>query len=528
MLVKTLIIGNRFYDSVFLMQIASKVREMCGVESISVLMGTDSNKNVMRETNMLTLEGEKAKPNDIIVAVRAKEEKLIENAFNHVQELLKTRESNKRSKEELQPRSISTAIENLPGANIAFISLPGPYVRYEAQKALENGLSLMIFSDNVSIEDELALKKLANEKGLLVMGPDCGTAIIGGKALGFANVVKSGPVGIVGASGTGIQEISVLLSNYGVGISHAIGTGSNDLSKTVKGISMLKGMSVLAEDRGTEVILLVSKPPDREVAETIIREAKKIRKPVVICFLNPETILIKEKGLECASTLEEAVYKTLAIVKGKPYITEVFDVKISVVIEKARKAWEGLRESQVYIRGLYSGGTLCEEALIILNNLIGSVYSNTKVYPDLKLKNSRISREHTLVDMGDDEFTRGTPHPMIDYTMRRERMREEAKDEKVAVILFDVVLGYGSHPDPASELVPVISEIRESKEGKTVVFVATLIGTDDDPQNLGKQMKNLEDAGVIVFTSNTQAARFSTLVTTRGEVVEKLIEGLVC
>lgn len=525
---KNLIIENRFYDSVFLMQIASKVQQLCGIESISVLMGTESNKGVMRETEILTGEGEKANPNDLVIAVKASTKELIDSAFNKVQELLSARETRKESTGELPPRTLAAALEKHPEANIAFFSLPGPFVRYEAQKALEKGLSLMIFSDNVAIEDEVELKKLARDKGLLVMGPDCGTAIIGGKAMGFANVVKSGPVGIVGASGTGIQEISVLLSAQGVGISHAIGIGSNDLSKDVQGISMLTGMSILSNDPGTEIIILISKPPDLSVAEKIIAEAKKIKKPVIINFLSAEPIVIKEKGLESASTLEEAIYKTLAIVKKGHYTPRIFDQEISAVMDKARKAWEPLDKSQRYIRGLYSGGTLCEEALIILHNLIGDVHSNTKVYPGLRLKNARISQQHSLVDIGDDEFTRGTPHPMIDYNVRKERMIKEAHDEEVAVFLFDVVLGYGSHPDPASELVPAISKIRQTEKGRRIAFVATIIGTEDDPQNIGAQTRRLEDAGVVVFPSNAQAARFAALVATRGEVAEKLLDGIAC
>jgi FdrA protein len=525
---KNLIIENRFYDSVFLMQIASKVQQLCGVDSISVLMGTESNKGVMRETDILTGDGEKANPNDLVIAIIASSQDLIDTAFNKVQELLSTRETKKESTGELPPRSLAAALDRHPEANIAFFSLPGPFVRYEAQKALEKGLSLMIFSDNVPLEDEVELKKLARDKGLLVMGPDCGTAIIGGKAMGFANVVKSGPVGIVGASGTGIQEISVLLSTHGVGISHAIGIGSNDLSKDVQGISMLTGMSILAKDPGTEIILLISKPPDKKVAEKIIAEAAKIKKPVLINFLSAEPIPINEKGLESASTLEEAIYKTLALVKKEPYTPRIFDQETSEVMAKAQKAWEALDKSQHYIRGLYSGGTLCEEALIILHNLIGGVHSNTKVYPELRLKNARVSQGHSLVDIGDDEFTRGTPHPMIDYNVRKERMIEEAKDKEVAVFLLDVVLGYGSHPDPASELVPAIKRIRQSEQGKRIAFVATIIGTEEDPQNIGAQIRHLEDAGVIVFPSNAQAARFAALIATRGEVSAKLLHGIVC
>jgi len=523
--VKNVVMKNRFYDSVFLMQISTKVKEQYGVDRISVLMGTEANKAVIRESGLLEEEGMAATPSDLIIAVKTETQAQIEQSVKKVQEMLEVQEVKKISDESQQnPRTVEGAARLLSGSNVVLISLPGPYVTFEAKKALTAGLNLMIFSDNVPLADEIELKYMARDRGLLVMGPDCGTAILKGKALGFANIVKAGPVGIVGASGTGIQQATVLLARQGVGITHAIGTGSRDLSKEVGGITMLTGLRALAEEDETEVILLISKPPHPEVAAMIVEEAKNAGKPVIINFIRGNLEEIKGDNIECAATLEEAVRKTVALVKDELCTSRFFDEKLTVVLERAYEGWKSLTGPARYIRGLYSGGTLCEEALIILNNLLGKVYSNTKVFPDAVLSDARKSIDHSLVDLGDDEFTRGTPHPMIDYTLRKERMLEEALDEDVAVMLLDVVLGYGSHADPASELVPVIEKIRHKRENRPILFVASIIGTDEDPQDFQKQKTALERAGVIILPSNAQAARFAALLASMCNVADKFKE----
>jgi FdrA protein len=522
MVIRNAVVKNRFYDSVFLMQIATKIKDLFPLRHISVLMGTESNKSLLKETALLTAEGEMAQPGDLVIAVEADSDELIEKAAKKVQELLEVREVRKGTQGDRHHRTIAGAAGSMEKANVVLISLPGSFVAYEAGKALEQGLNVMIFSDNVPLAEEVILKERARELGLIVMGPDCGTSIIKGKALGFANVVKSGPVGIVGASGTGIQQVSVLLSSYGVGITHAIGIGSRDLSKDVHGITMLSGMAALEKDPSIEVIVLISKPPDREVAAHIIDEAEKLSKPVIVNFINADPALFKGKKVDYALTLEEAVWKTLAKVTLEPYRPLVFDEDLSLVMEKAGKCWKSLKASQAHVRGLYSGGTLCEEAVVILKELLGTVYSNTKVFPDMIMNDARKSAGTSMIDLGDDEFTRGTPHPMIDYTLRKERMLEESHDPGVAVILLDVVLGYGSHRDPASELLPVITEIQKRRKDEPIIFVASLCGTPEDPQGLERQKRALEGAGVMILPSNAQAARFAALVATRGKVADRL------
>ncbi len=515
------VLKNRFYDSVFLMQIATKVKALTGVARVSVLMGTDSNKSLMKETSLIAEEAASAGPNDIVIAVEAESRDDADKAALHVEKLLEVQEVNRVGVASQNPRSVAGALQSLQEANVALISLPGPFVAYEAHKFLDANLHVMIFSDNVPLADEVVLKQKAGERGLLVMGPDCGTTILKGKALGFANVVREGKVGIIGASGTGIQQVSSLLSTYGIGISHAIGTGSKDLSAQVGGITMLTAMALLKYDPCTEVVLLISKPPNKKVAAAIIEEAKKYSKPIIINFLNADPHLFEESGITSATTLEEAVNRTIALVNNQPYVHHLFDEDMSRIMQKAEEYWKTLASGQLYIRGLYSGGTLCEEALVVLNTLIGGVHSNTTAYPELVMKNARKSSGNCMVDLGDDEFTRGTPHPMIDFSLRKDRILEEAKDNSVAVILLDIVLGYGSHSDPSAELVPVILSIRERRTQKPVIFIASLIGTDEDPQNLSVQKRNFESAGVAVLPSNAQAARFAALVATRGSVAEK-------
>lgn len=389
-------------------------------------------------------------------------------------------------------------------ATLALISTPGDYAAAEARKALDAGLDVMIFSDNVSVDDEIALKRRAHERGLLVMGPDCGTAIVGGVALGFANVVRRGDIGCVGAAGTGLQQVTSLVDRWGAGISNALGTGSHDLSSEVGGITMLDALAALDADPETNVLLLVSKPPAPDVAERVLDAAARSAKPAVVCFLGAPRENVERPGIQAASTLDEAAEKAVAASLGaapqRPPESELDAL--------AAEAREGLADSQRYLRGLYSGGTFGYEASLLLSAAaVGRVWSNTPARPDDRIADVWKSREHTVVDLGDDVFTRGRPHPMIDYRLRVERIAEEAADPEVAVVLFDVVLGYGSHPDPASELVPAIeAALRAAAEdGRLPAFVAHVCGTEGDPQSLATTTSRLRDAGVLLADSNARA-----------------------
>lgn len=510
---KSYVIKNRFYDSVLLMQIAASVKEEFGFEMASVMMGTAPNMDLMLETGALE-KGDlpDAGPNDVVVAFAGGDDSF-DAAYQKVQDFLESPVTAGAS-EERSLYSMGAALESMPGADLVFISLPGPFVRFEAQKAIGLGLNVMIFSDNVTVEDEVWLKREAHKKGLLVMGPDCGTCIIGGRALGFANAVPRGNIGIIGASGTGLQELTTLLAGAGAGITHAVGTGGRDLSQAVGGITMLDGLQGLIDDPASEYLMIISKPPAEQVADKIVALAASAGKPAVICFIGGGKIREDFGNVVFTSTIESAAGKMAALVRGETYEMREFTAPQEEIAglacsERARYAPE-----QKYIRGLYSGGTLCEEALVILHDRLGKVWSNTSVYGDAVLSSGRVSREHTLVDLGDDEFTRGMPHPMIDYTVRKERLVREFRDGETALILLDVVLGYGSHADPAGELTGIIREERRraGEEGRHVTVVAYVCGTSGDPQGYEQQKRALAEAGVILLPSNAQAARFCAMV----------------
>ena len=510
-MLRNIVIKNRYVDSILLMSIAAKAKQCAGVTEVSAMMGTDANKDLLRATGLVDPRGMEAGPMDLIIAVVADGDSTIKNATEEVARLLSTRSEETAGPAETLPRTLTRALEQNPESNLLFLSLPGAYVRREADAALDRGLHVMIFSDNVSLEDEIALKRKARERGLLVMGPDCGTAIISGTALGFANAITRGPVGIVGASGTGIQEVSCLLSNRGHGITHAIGLGGRDLKEEVGGISMLQGIAGLDADPDTKLIVLISKPPAPSVAQIVLDRAKECSKPVTVIFLKGDPAEAAKRGLAFSPNLEGGALTAVAMLEGKKYTPSEISPELS---SRAREAGKARKPGQKYIRGLYSGGTLCDESLLILRDLVGEFYSNIPLKPELKLKDSKTSTGNCLVDLGDDEFTKGRPHRMIDFTLRCERIVQEARDPGTAVILLDVVLGYGAHPDPAAELVPSIDKAREIAKagGRPLACVASITGTDRDPQNRSVQKSRLECAGVLVAGSNAEAARAAAMI----------------
>jgi len=506
-LIANIIKPNLYQDSVALMQIASQLKAFAGITEASLMMGTPPNKEILAEASMLAPDGERAGPNDLIIALRGENE-AVSAAAQEVENLLRGKQSQVQSKEQQAavPRTLAAGLAALPDANFALISTPGIYAAAEARKALLMGLHAMIFSDNVSIEDERELKRMAVERGLLLMGPDCGTAIIGGVPLGFANVVRRGPVGVVGASGTGMQEITVLVDRYGSGISHAVGTGSHDLSLEIGGAMTVEGLHALQNDPQTRVIVLVSKPPHPEVASRVLQAASEGSKPVVVIFVaaKSEPAPAGSGGpasLVFAQTLEEAAQLAAKLAGGSP--------PPAAEIEPRQAKFS---PNQRYVRGLFSGGTFCSEAAAILGQKLGEVYSNVSMSPQLSLSNPHESRGHTCVDMGADDFTVGRPHPMIDMSARIERIAAESRDPEVAVLLLDVVLGYGANPDPAGALAPAIGEAcRAAAEGgRALAVVAHVCGTDADPQGFEAQCSRLREAGAVLASSNAAAARLAT------------------
>jgi succinyl-CoA synthetase alpha subunit len=529
MFIKTHIYKNTFRDSVYLMRLSSLVRGLAGVDGAEIIVGTDHNKKFLQAGGLWTEEIAAADANDLIIAVRAADQVVAEAGVKRVLEELNRAADRGSQTGEYVPRTFETAIKQLPGANLALISLPGRYVKREADKILDAGLHLMIFSDNVSLEDEVALKKKAVEKGLLVMGPDCGTAIISGVPLAFANEVQRGGIGIVAASGTGLQEVSTQIHNLGEGVSHGIGTGGRDIKAAMGGMMMLQGIKALQADPETKVIVLVSKPPEPVVAERLLAAAKDCGKPVVACFMGGDPARISAAGCIPAATLKEAAQIAVAVLRDKN-IGPAGNVPVAAE-EEIEAAKRKLKSGQRYLRALYSGGTLAYETIVILREALGVIHSNLAMEGGAVLADVYRSQGHTVIDFGEDEFTQGRLHPMIDPALRNQRLVAEADDPGTAVILFDLVLGYGAHPDPAGETARAVLLAREkaAAKGREIVFVASVCGTDDDFQDRSGQVAKLTGAGVTVLASNADAAMFARELLRRegemGKIAELLRQG---
>jgi len=481
--------AGAYYDSVVLMQLQRGLVGLPGVIDAGVVMATPANRELLLANNLLP-DDANANPDDMLIVVKADEEKSALDAIDKVDELL-TRRKSPIASNNFRPRSISGAVKQLPEANWVLISVPGRYAAGVAREALDLGKHVFLYSDNVSLEDEIALKKTAREKGLLVMGPDCGTAIINGIGLGFANRVRRGSIGVVGASGTGMQAVTAHIHELGGGISHAIGTGGRDLKSEVGAITANQSLNLLTRDPDTKVIVLVSKPPSPDVATQLISAAQQTGKLVVVYFIGYPPPARKIENIHFAISLQEAAEIAVKIgdQRGNP-------------VEKSPA-------SSLYVRGLFSGGTLAFETMVGLQATLSPLYSNGPITDNQMLKDPLKSETHTIIDLGDEFFMVGRLHPMIDNDLRIRRMKQEAEDSEVGMILFDVVLGEGSHMDPASELAPVVSEIRGSRP--EIEFVAMVIGTDDDPQNLESQVSQLGDAGVTVFRTATEAVEYISL-----------------
>ncbi len=497
---KTEIRRGTYYDSVVLMQLQVNLANLPGVTDVGVMMGTDANKDLLAQSGLLTTEAKAALTDDLILIIEGEDEAAADSALGQVDALLTRRRSTLGDQEYL-PQSIDAATKMLPDAGWILISVPGRYAAGVAREALRQGKHAFLYSDNVSLDDEIDLKKQAAEKGLLVMGPDCGTAIVNGVGLGFANRVRPGPIGVVGASGTGLQHVTARIHQLGDGITHALGTGGRDLSEDVGAITARQSLDLLSRDPDTKVIVLISKPPAQRVADELLRVARASGKPVVVNFIGytPPAHLANKEGLHFASTLDGTAELAVQLANQ----TQTSEVLKTVEIS-------GFAPGQRYLRGLFSGGTLAYEALLLLQDYLPTVYSNAPLNKEDKLANSLESEAHTIVDLGEDEFTVGRLHPMMDNTLRIQRLEQEANDPEVAIILLDVVLGYGAHPDPAGELAPAIEEAKaEAKtKGRHLEVVALVSGTDEDPQDMAGQIKQLEDAGARVETNNEATMQY--------------------
>lgn len=514
MSIKTVVKISEYHDSVTLMVVARELTKLPGVEDAAVVMGTDANKSILEQSGLLTREARAATPNDLVISVDAADP---DAALAEADRILQKKPDAEGGGAEFRPRTVRSATKTRPDANVAIISVAGRYAAEEAWDCLRRGLHVLLFSDNVSLEDEIALKSYARDHGLLLMGPGAGTAILNGVALAFANVVPAGPVGIVSAAGTGLQEVSTLLAKNGIGITQGIGTGGRDLKKEVGGIMFIEGLKALQADSATKVIVLVSKPPAPAVAQKVMDQVLQSKKPTVVCLLGGDPTAVSPAAhVHLVTTLQEA-----GLLGAKLAGAPIPDPKESIAEEtrtiefQAKKLRAALKPGQKYIRALFSGGTLCYEAQVIWRDLLKEpVLSNAPLEASYQMRDSTRSEKHAAVDLGEEEFTVGRPHPMIDNDLRMRRILQEGRDPEVAVIMLDVVIGYGAHPDPASELITAIQSARQAAgdAGRELIFITSVTGTEGDPQGLRRTADILTAAGVVVCNSNAAAARLAGLV----------------
>ncbi|MEV6701510.1 acyl-CoA synthetase FdrA [Streptomyces sp. NPDC051453] len=491
MVLRNAVHKDLYADSVALMRVAARLAEPPGVETISLVMGTPANRDVLARSGLLTTPGHDAGPNDLLVAVRG-EPDAVDTALALVVDALSGPGEGPGAGREAGADAgppVRSLVGAPAGASLALISTPGPYAAAEALKALRLGMHAFVFSDHVPIEQEVLLKREAAHRGLLVMGPDCGTAVIGGIPLGFANEVRAGCVGLVGASGTGLQQVSSLLHSLGAGVSHVIGTGSRDVSAEVGGPTMRAGLDALAADPATKVVVLVSKPPAPHVAGQLLRHASALGKPVVACFLGTDGTAPAPAGVTLAPTLLEAARSAASLaVGGLPPGEELTELPTPAPPRRL-------------LRALYAGGTFAHEAALLLGPVLGDITRTAP--PPVPGAAPRLPDRHLVLDLGDDEFTAGRPHPMIDPTVRTEYLRAALADPRSAAVVLDVVIGHGAAPDPAAALAGALAEAPVDAPP----VIAFVVGTDDDPQGLSAQQRTLRDAGAYVVDSSTTAAR---------------------
>lgn len=504
----TIIKENTYQDSIVLMLLSNKLSSIDGVNKVSIMMGTPANKDIFKSSGLGTDDLEKAKPNDIVIVVDTDDEAKVDEVSHAVDEELKGNAEKDESSSSKEANNWNKAMDLANNPNLAMISIPGQYAAMEADNALNNGLHVFMFSDNVAKEDEVALKQKAHEKGLMVMGPDCGTGIIHSVPLAFTNIVNEGDIGVVGASGTGIQEVTTIIDREGKGVTNAIGTGGRDLSTEVGAITMLDSIKALNQDPKVEVITVISKPPAKEVEDKVLNVLRNIEKPIVTLFLGhkPE---YTEANIYHAYTLEEAARVSVQLSnKEEPNFTPSVLKDVEVKLDDEQKA----------IKGYYSGGTLASEAAMLIKDALNV---NSDKAEGFALK----AGDHEVIDLGDDMYTQGKPHPMIDPEKRIEMLETSADQASTAVIMIDNVIGYGSHDDMANELAPTISRIKAKvqEQGRDITILATVVGTEHDHQGYEQQQQTLREAGAIICDTNDQMVR-TAIELVGGKVEQPVLE----
>ncbi len=528
------VLAHQYKDSVALMRVAQRLLALPEVVNATLQLGNPANKEILLEAGLLTPAVKDAGPSDIMVVVQARTLAACEAAVHESKNQLAGQSglpgaAGGAVPDEGEARTLAMGAARMASANIAQISVPGAYAAAEALKALQLGLNVFLFSDNVPLEQEVALKQEAARRGLLVMGPDCGTALIGGVPLGFANNVRRGAIGLVAASGTGLQEVTTQIHRFGGGVSHAIGTGGRDVQAAVGAVTLLQGITLLAQDVATEVIVVLCKPPAPAVADRVLAALRDAGKPAVVLFLGSalQASGRADDPVHVAHTLVDCAAAALRLAGAAPQAQAEWSAAAPARARRAVAAAVHERTprppmppypmparprfaaSQKYLRALFSGGTYATEAQVLWAQAGLQVWSNVPLDKSLALPDpKRRSRGHTALDLGDDQFTVGRPHPMIDQATRIERLLKEAADPEVRVIVLDVVLGWGAHADPAGELAPVIEKARAiaARAARTLAVIGFVCGTELDPQGLARQEATLRKASMVLAGNSANAA----------------------
>lgn len=524
-----LVKSNYYRDSLNLLKISDIMkRSSSGIVEAVVIMGTKTNKAVLVKLGFPSTKINQATESDLIIAIEAVDKGSVDSALRKVEELLHSDGSSDTSNLVSEnPTDLDSALVSMSNANLALISIPGEYVKDLSIKLSNEGIHQQIFSDHVPLDDELTIKKYAAKKGVLVLGPGAGTSIINGKGIGFSNVLRRGPVGIIAAAGTGLQEVSSLLDQCDIGVAYGLGVGANDPKEKIGGLMMLEALKVLEELPDIEIMTIVSKPPSprakKQIIDYIVKHGKK---KYVLAFLgggHDDSLPNSTKSkIVQVTTLASAVFAVAGLTSNELYKQSLVRLRIEpeILQRSVAKEWKGFGQQQKYIRALYTGGTFAYETQVILNGILKDLFSNAPTGRTKKLPQSSKSKKHSILDLGEEEFTQGRPHPMIDPTIRRLRLVEESQDPEVGVVMMDFVLGYGSNPDPVGAVLKEIGQVKATarKSGRYLSIVTHVCGTKRDPQGYDESVRKLENAGALVFPTNALAAIASAQIIARGKL----------
>ena len=502
---------NFFRDSVQMMQFSQQLKDEQGVVDAAIVMGTDLNKTTLKNMDLLTEDGISATENDTLISINCKDENSLNNTAQKAEQLLVS--DSAKAKNEFN--DLSSALDSFSNANIASLSIPGQFVKEMAVELINKQLNLFVFSDHVPLEDEIYLKNLALENNVLFMGPEAGTSILNGTVFGFGNRVRKGSIGIIGASGTGIQESSTMIDLFGEGISHGIGVGGRDLRNDIGGMMTMKAMEIFENDPNTKAVLLVSKPVDNYIRNKIINKINNFsKKNYVLCLIGDNENSVDTAKIKFSKSIQMSVLKILKLLDDNVYkkTKDVVRNQINDSIKLSESLSKDLNEGQKFVRGFFAGGTLCYESKIILEQMIGKIYSNLSSDDEYSIKGNVSSKENTLIDFGEEEFTSARPHPIIDPLLRRNRILEDANDPNVGVIIIDIICGINAAKNTMAfhaETIKKAIEIAREQGRKLSVFTY-ICGTENDVSK--NELKLLADSGAKLFTSNALMSFAAALV----------------